>query len=169
MNPTLSTRSQLATLVPNTGQSMMIELGVARADFAVELMRENPSARYIGIDRYSDHHGDDEYLFAWSRISASGGSLVRSTFSASLSLPLPLSDLIYVDGYAHTGQESGQTLRDWYPRVRPGGVFAGHDYDLKWKPTMEAVDEFVRSNGLKLSIIREKPYSSWWVRKPLDS
>lgn len=160
-----ATRADLALSVP-PGWSM-IELGVARGDFAVELMRANPRARYIGIDRYSDHHGDREYRSAKDRINSKGGKLLRSTFYDALRMFTDdYNPLIYVDGYAHTGQEGGQTLRDWWPKVKPGGIFAGHDYHPTYQATIDAVDAFVAEHGLALNIIEEKPFPSWWVRKP---
>lgn len=159
------TRADLALIVPPGGY--MIELGVAAGDFATRLMRRNPEAAYIGIDRYSDHHGEDEYLAARARIDGLGGALLRESFdSANQWFCDDYAHLIYVDGYAHTGQEGGQTLRDWWPKVRPGGVFAGHDYCARWRQTMAAVDEFVAARGLVLHVIDDKPCASWWVRKP---
>jgi hypothetical protein len=80
--------------------------------------------------------------------------------------------MIYIDGYAHTGQEGGQTLRDWWPKLAPGGVFAGHDYDLAAYPqTVCAVNDFIlemdrRGIRLHLQVIDEKPHPSWWIVKP---
>ncbi len=78
-------------------------------------------------------------------------------------------DFIYIDGYAHTGQESGGTLRDWWPKLRAGGVFAGHDYCARYQPTCDAVDAFVAANGLTLHVTETggDSFPSWWVIKPV--
>lgn len=39
---------------------------------------------------------------------------------------------IYVDGYAHTGEDRGKTLFDWYPKLKIGGLMAGDDYHDDW-------------------------------------
>lgn len=161
----LTTRADLARLVPPDG--LIIELGVAAGRFAVELMQSNASARYIGIDRWSDHHDGEEYGRAKTLIEALGGSVIRATFTdARPGFADGSADLVYVDGYAHTGQDGGQTLRDWWPVVRPGGIFAGHDYCGQYQPTIDAVDAFVSEYRLELRIIDESPHFSWWVRKP---
>lgn len=159
------TRADLALSVPPGGT--MVELGVAAGMFACVLMARNPRARYIGIDRYTDHHGEREYRAAKDRIKSKGGKLLRATFSDALRMFTDdFNPLIYVDGYAHTGQEEGRTLRDWWPKVKPGGIFAGHDYHPTYQATIDAVDAFVAEHGLTLNIIEEKPFPSWWVRKP---
>lgn len=152
-------------MIPNGG--IVIELGVAAGKFAVQLMQTNPMIRYIGIDRWSDHHDGEEYSHAKAIIEIMGGRVIRSTFADALpDFPDGFADMIYLDGYAHTGQEGGQTLDDWYPKLRRGGIFAGHDYHPEYQPTIDAVNAFVRKNGLNFSLTEEKKYPSWWVRKP---
>jgi hypothetical protein len=165
MTPT--TRAELATLIPSGG--LVIELGVAAGRFAYEMLRENRAIRYIGIDRWSDHHDRLEYEAAFGLLNRRewDATLMISTFAEAIdSFQDGHAEMIYIDGYAHTGQEGGQTLRDWYPKVKPGGIFAGHDYSGHYPQTIEAVDAFVAEHGLKLSIIDEKPHPSWWIRKP---
>lgn len=164
MKPT--TRAELAALVPHDG--LIIELGVAKGAFAVDMLQANTSADYLGIDRWSDHHDGEEYAQAKALVEMMGGEVMRSTFSDALPLiPDSHADMIYIDGYAHTGQEGGETLRDWYPKLKSGGIFAGHDYDPQAYPqTVAAVDAFCRDNGLMPNIIDEKPHASWWLRKP---
>lgn len=170
MTPT--TRPELATLIPSGG--VVIELGVAAGRFAEQMLTANPSITYVGIDRWSDHHDEAEMNTAKARLWTwrDRVGLVRATFSDHLPLvPNSFADMIYIDGYAHTGQEGGQTLRDWWPKLKRGGIFAGHDYDEKNYPqTVNAVDDFIRSIGMSvtvnLNVIDEKPHPSWWIRKP---
>ena len=153
----------------------MVELGVAKGNFAVDLMRANRNAWYIGIDRYAGDRGHDgkQYREARGRIGHLGGNLYRGTFAEELPIFKDEEcDLVYVDGYAHTGQDNGQTLEQWWPKVKPGGIFAGHDYHPRWQATIEAVNAFTRDHGLEkdLRIIREeRGFDSWWILKPFDS
>ena len=161
-------RAELALMVPAGG--LVIELGVAAGKFAEEMLTIAASIEYIGIDRWSDHHNEQEMGLAISRIPSHRGGIIRATFEEVASkIPDSEADMIYIDGYAHTGQEGGETLRDWYPKLKPGGIFAGHDYCPKYQPTIDAVDAFVAEHGLELIIIDELPHPSWWVRKPMDS
>jgi len=160
------TRADLALFVPDNG--VMIELGVAAGKFAVELIKANPRARYVGIDRWSDHHDKYEMVVAETCIRGKSKTayLIRSTFSDALQyFPDESLDLIYIDGYAHTGQDNRQTLDDWYPKLTIGGIFAVHDYCAKYQPTIDAVDSFVARHGLTLNIINDGDHPSWWVIK----
>jgi trans-aconitate methyltransferase len=172
-NPT--TRADLALFVPPGG--LLLELGVAAGKLAELLADRNPRMRYLGIDRWSDHHDEAEMWQACERIkkhlTEDAFQLVRSTFADWLPLvPNNYADLIYIDGYAHTGQEGGQTMRDWWPKLKPGGIFAGHDYDREYYPqTFCAVNNFVLEMDqagirLYLNVIDEKPHPSWWIVKP---
>jgi len=160
------TRSGLAKLIP--AGSTMVELGVAAGKFAVQLIEANPQAHYIGIDRWGDHHDYDEMAKATERIMSAGdnANIMRASFDVALpTFDDESIDLIYFDGYAHTGQEGGKTLEDWLPKVKKGGVISGHDYHPEYQPTIDAVNLFVERHGFDLQIIDEKPYPSWFCYK----
>ena len=152
---------------------IMIELGVAAGRFAVECLTENPEIRYIGIDRWSDHHDDAEMYKAIESLSVFKPNVAIMRYTFSKALPLfhdNFADMIYIDGYAHTGQENGQTLDEWWPKLKTGGIFAGHDYDRNYPQTIRAVDNFIQKltdSGVdvELNIIKEKPNCSWWIKK----
>jgi len=160
------TRADLALFVPDNG--VMIELGVAAGKFAVELIKANPRAKYVGVDRWSDHHDEAEWKIAKDSINnlTKKWCLQRKTFAAAVNYYRDeYADLIYIDGYAHTGQDNGQTLDDWYPKLKSGGIFAGHDYCKEYHQTMRVVDAFVAKHGLTLNIINDSDCPSWWVVK----
>jgi hypothetical protein len=164
-------RVRLADEVPNEG--LFVELGVASAVFAEQVLSRNNGMNYIGIDAWADHHDESEMKYASSKLRIFGRrvKLRREFFSKAVTKFQDEScDVIYVDGYAHTGQDDGRTLREWWPKVKPGGVFAGHDYDEKWPLTVAAVDAFAKSLDLPIEVIKDEPFSSWLIRKPaLDS
>lgn len=166
-SPAIATRAHLVDLLPPGAK--VIELGVAAGGFAVEMLTRNPSICYTGIDRWSDHHDEAEMKKARDRLSQfNDASLIRFSFADIVPHIDPDSaDMIYIDGYAHTGQEGGQTLRDWWPKLKPGGIFAGHDYDAREYPkTVAAVDAFVRDYGLEMHLTGETSLPSWYLRKP---
>jgi hypothetical protein len=81
-------------------------------------------------------------------------------------------DFIYVDGYAHTGQERGKTFYDWWPKVKPGGLFGGDDYDVQWPETTTAVNTFVKNVNRELYVTQcdkgedwASLFQSWFVQK----
>ncbi len=64
-------------------------------------------------------------------------------------------DFIYIDGYAHTGQEGGETIWQWARKVKIGGLISGDDYHNDWPLVIEAVDTFARETGFDLCVTTE--------------
>jgi len=159
----MKTRAEIVKDLPPN--SLVLELGVAAGRFAVDMLNVNPSIRYIGIDRWSDHHDEVEMFNAERAITLINPTarLIRLTFHDALELfDDETFDLIYIDGYAHTGQDNGQTLDEWFPKLKRGGIFAGHDYCHKYQPTIDAVDAFVAKENLTLNIINDGDHPSWF-------
>lgn len=162
----MKTRIDLAReLFHGTG----VELGVANGFFSREILYCSNCERLYSIDRWTEpHHGMDEYLQALDRLHLfrTRSRVLRATFDEALVLfQVGSLDFVYVDGYAHTGQEGGKTLEDWWPKIKPDGVMAGHDYDPLFQPTIDAVDAFVARHGLELHLTEEEKLRSWWVVK----
>lgn len=159
-------------MIPADGT--IIELGVAAGAFACAMLEENPTAFYLGIDRWADHHDLREMQAAIESIERFNhakhrASVSRLSFRDAMPLvPDGYADLVYVDGYAHTGQDNGRTLEEWYPKVKHGGIFAGHDYCPKYPQTIAAVDLFALRNALTINVIQESPHASWWLTKPMS-
>ena len=94
------------------------------------------------------------------------------TFEEALSLfPNESLDFIYIDGYAHTGEEGGKTFYDWYPKVKKGGLIAGDDYHEKWPLVIENVDKFTAEMGLDFQITEivetqgQGKFPTWFAHK----
>lgn len=164
----MSARATLIDRIPSNG--IWIELGVAAGTFAQEVCSRRVDVRYLGIDRWSDHHNENEMRHAYARLSKFPfATLCRNSFEeASKTVPEDSCDAIYVDGYAHTGQDAGRTLDLWWPKVKRGGFLCGHDYDLnKWPNTFKAVNYFAGHRGLSVEVINEDSgYASWCIHRP---
>ena len=78
-------------------------------------------------------------------------------------------DFVYIDA-SHEYQYIKRDLREWYPKVKKGGVFAGHDYTNDDTTSIgginfgvkQAVDEFVDENSLEMFLTNEKSHASWY-------
>ena len=151
------------------------ELGVAAGAFSERILLGTPEVeRLYSVDRWAGDrkHGVEENLRALERLSRFGerSIVLRSSFEDALpGFPDQSLDFVYVDGYAHTGQEGGQTLEDWFPKVIPGGLFGGHDYDAKkWPKTVEAVDAFREKRADEIEtfhVTGEASCRSWFIVK----
>lgn len=171
----LSRRDEIVELLPIG--AVGIELGVAEGWNAQRMLgRPNLSFLY-GVDMFAGDRGHDidEYRRAITRLTPfrTRFTLLRMRFDEALSLFDEESlDFIYVDGYAHTGEEQGQTFHDWWPKLKRGGIFAGDDYDPAWPLVVHHVDRFVRLHSLELHTVPggggdwASNYPSWLAFKP---
>ena len=80
-------------------------------------------------------------------------------------------DFVYIDA-DHTEEAVYLDLKAWWPKVRLGGVLAGHDYvnvtltcGVKFG-VIESVDRFVKENNLLLHVDQEMPWRDWFILKP---
>ena len=149
-----------------------IELGVASGHYSRAICDRSKLSKIYGIDRYSDHHDEVEMSQMLERlddqIQLNRYIFLRGSFDEFLdSFEDETFDFIYIDGYAHTGQENGKTLEDWFCKLKPGGIFAGHDYHENWMKTVNAVDSFMDNHNLKLQIIGDREddwdFPSWYT------
>lgn len=148
-----------------------VELGVAKGDFSKELLKTNKFKILFGIDSYSlNQHNKKEYKSALKKLDIfSNYKLINMRFEDALDLfPDRSLDFIYFDGYAHTGQNYGQTILDWSKKIKPNGILSGDDYDSKWELNKIIIDQFALQNKLKLYITdsnkKKHIYNSWYIR-----
>jgi GT2 family glycosyltransferase len=83
----------------------------------------------------------------------------NSLFIAN-SFPDNYFDFIFLDA-SHEYQDVKKDLQSWYPKVKNGGVFVGHDYQLHWQGVVRAVDEFAIEHGFNI----RKQEDCWVIEK----
>ena len=146
-----------------------IELGVERGEFSHFLLDNYDGwERLYGIDQYECDGIRDHEMYIktvesfHSRYRRVGCNiyytLLKLKFSEAVEIVKDESfDFIFIDGAE--GFEEGKTLSDWYPKVRPGGIFAGRAYDEKFPNQIKFLDRFLADNNLtdKLNILQEAP------------
>lgn len=76
-------------------------------------------------------------------------------------------DFVHLDGN-HGLEHIRADIKAWWPKVKSGGVFSGHDFydrdnDAHKCGVATAVLEFIYENKLTVHIT---PCTSWWVIKP---
>jgi len=165
-----------------------VEIGVAEGGFSFYLLDRWPGTCYqvdpwlhLTEGTYKDfcNQNTEEQERRFKLVTDkskkyNGRSRVMRVFSdaASLFFPDNFFDFVYIDAN-HKLEFIREDIGLWWPKVKSGGIFAGHDYldgvitsgDYGVKT---AVNEFVIANGLEkeLHITAEADYPSWWVRKP---
>jgi Methyltransferase domain len=172
-----TTRFDVINSLPDQ-KNVGIELGVAAGSFSARMMQSGRFKRFYGVDIYGDTHDIGEYKKALRAVGLHRNfHLLRMTFDDALDLfPDGHFDFIYCDGYAHTGEEGGRTLLDWYAKLKPGGVMAGDDYDLaRWPLVVWAVHNLVAQLQVPLRVtdvvsdVAYNRFRSWYFTKPAGS
>jgi len=65
---------------------------------------------------------------------------------------------LFIDA-GHSYEDISQDIKLWYPKIKPGGIISGHDYNLKGVP--KAVNEFFGKKN-----IEKCPGNCWKFTKP---
>lgn len=79
-------------------------------------------------------------------------------------------DWVYLDGN-HSYEAVSEDLRAWWPKVRPGGLFGGHDFrtevnELQCCDVKTAIEDWCKEYKLPLPYITRHPGCySWWITK----
>ena len=114
------------------------EVGVEQGTFSEHLCRALPQTRLMCVDAWAAYGGyrehvtqaklDGFYARAVERLAPFGAD-IRRGFSVEVAATVPDGslDFVYIDAN-HTLPQVIADLAAWTPKVRSGGLIAGHDY-----------------------------------------
>jgi len=157
------------------------EIGVYKGEHAESLLRRLPIGKLFLVDPYEMypdyydgklHYGVDQTPLdiaekeAKQRLKQFEDKIVwirKTSRNAISDLPQKL-DFVYIDSN-HQYEYIWSELRDYYARVKEGGILGGHDmyngFQKEHTGVITAVLNFVQKNNLQLCV--ELP--DWWVVK----
>src|SRR3990167_441584 len=133
-------RETLARLFYLLGHTTGVEVGTERGEYADCLLRGNPLLALRCVDLWKSYAGyrdhvnqrnlDRFYAEAQARLAPYGsrGVLIRQwAVEAAQGFKDGSLDFVYLDA-AHDLPSVIADLKAWTPKVRAGGIIAGHDY-----------------------------------------
>ena len=144
------------------------EVGVRRGSYSEFLLDNCRIETLFSIDRWTfdptrTSKDNEDYVITVSRLLRFGTRSVHLRMESSRAaelFPAAYFDFIYIDA-DHRRDSVFADLSAWYPKMRPGGVFSGHDYgnipDVK-----NAVDDFMSARKKTVYITKEDQ-PSWFV------
>lgn len=157
----------------------VVEVGVYLGFNAVAMIEKMKISRLILVDPYETNRGYDDIqerdnidlcdacITAHENIGENGvvSWIKMKSIDAASSLTGTQYDYIYIDG-DHRYESVSADISAWWPLVKSGGIFAGHDYHSAYKPEVHygidrAVDEFASANNLSI----QTEEIDWWVVK----
>ena len=121
------------------------EVGVADGALSNYLLTTIPTLYLYGVDIESN-----ECIWAvYEHFSDRAVFVERDSVDAAQSLANGFFDLVFIDA-DHTYDSVLKDIRAWAPKVRPGGILAGHDYGWEFPGVVRAVQEFAVATGWRL-------------------
>lgn len=180
-----------------------VEVGVFKGDFSKEILSEWGGTLYM-VDvwrplgqEYDDSSNHSEHINAYSKTMESikgleeRGIMIRASSKEASEIFTDESlDFIYIDAN-HAYDFIKEDLKLWFPKLKKGGIFSGHDYiamDWYLDPNFHengkdkflysgdmkvyygvfgvnpAVDEFCRETGYSINVTSEW-FGTWWFIK----
>jgi len=157
-------------------------LGKSAAFLAVEIANSGKQIRFDCCDTFegvarANFHTDKDYLDQ-EALRGEDGTLAGATranlapvagfvkvrvidsLAAAKTYADGSLDFVFLDNDHSTGHVLRE-LEEWYPKIKPGGILAGHD--INWPSVEKAVTPWSDMRGLSFGVVG----SSWVVVKPV--
>ena len=165
-------RTDFPKLIDAKGYKTGVEVGVSEGRFSNHLLYHSKLEVLFSVDRWDAvrrrHMGSPEHegRCRW-RLSKFGGRsvIIKSDSIAAAAKFMDYSlDFVYIDA-GHTYEDCWADMQAWWPKIRPGGCLAGHD----WAPRKgwgvpQAVEDFKAAHGLPMYFTRDdepQTHESW--------
>lgn len=165
--PTLPNRLELLHALPHSG--IGIELGVSGGWYSGQILQHTRLSLLYSIDPWPVI---EHYLAATKNLSAFGDRsrpLKLPSLVAARLFDIGSLDFVYIDG-DHAYEAVAADIGAYWPKLRSGGILAGHDYQLSGD-VGRAVDEFAQRESLSLhltdcdEVYQGQTVRSWWFIK----
>jgi hypothetical protein len=162
-------RNDLPILCRDLGFTKGAEIGVWKGAFAAQFCTANRAMHMLCVDPWSSYPAWKDtknemplpeaklfmaaaYRDARNRLEPLNTTIVRNHSKYAVKdVPDGSLDLVYIDGN-HVYDAVTQDVTLWAPKVRSGGILAGHDFrDFANKPTIhvkQAVLDYTSKHGI---------------------
>ena len=152
------------------------EIGVEYGANSAQILSQW-KGKLISVDMWAVSSIEDH---ARKILSSDRSILIKnSSIAAARDIPDGSLDFVYIDA-DHDYASCKEDIEAWFPKVRHGGLIAGHDY-LNWTKDQgagcdfgvkAAVDGFCTTHGYQLNITTEdfwegNPYPTWYFTKEI--
>lgn len=171
----------LASFMTEQGYKTFVEVGCKEGRTTGHILKNVPDARVIAIDPWMQQEAsadktketyagwdfeDIERQF-WANVGEENRDTRCTMFRCTSEDATHIDtcdvdgefDLIFIDAL-HDYEHVKQDISLWWPKVRLGGILAGHDFNHKWPGVERAVAE-----SFDLMHVGVAPDSVWFVIK----
>jgi hypothetical protein len=165
-----------------------VEVGVARGGFTATILGKWHGKRLHGVDPWSEMSEDGKYVDIANVPQAQHEQNYQETqrrlhpFGDRCAIHRTTSrqaaagfrdrslDFVYLDA-RHYREALLEDLELWAPKIRPGGILAGHDYLDGTLPSgrfevKTTVDQWAAARRLAVCCSGENVWRSWFIQMP---
>lgn len=181
----LKTRQDFCRLINERNYEVGVEIGVRTAMYSNLLLKNSNLKLLYSVDPWQPNielselpaHCDAIYEIAKGNLVEFGvrSQMIRDySPGAANQFPDNYFDFVYIDGL-HDFISVYADCCAWWPKLKSGGIFAGHDYcPIAWPGVVGAVNQFVAEENLELFLTGlgdtygegDGDRQSWWATKP---
>lgn len=160
----------LINLLKDKGPIKGLEIGCDLGTTTAFLLKDLPDLILYGVDpyiNYIDWNGNNlnernEVLEKFEKATSLYKDRLilhkKTSDEAVQEFADEFFDFIFIDGL-HTYDQVKKDIENYYPKLKKGGLFSGHDYN-NIKEVRDAVKEFAIKQGLKT--INSTDYDVWY-------
>src|SRR5690606_13569224 len=173
-SPHVSDRRDFGAFANFHGATLAVEVGVDQGNFAAQFMSQWRGDKMYLVDPYLNTPGSFMHDREWDMqcvMHNLGRHRSRCRFIRAKSVDAfalirdkdrGQAGFVYIDG-DHSYAAVKVDLPTWWPMVRGGGIFAGHDWN--WEGVAKAVTEFAEGLGLDIYYTHEQENKgpSWYI------
>lgn len=160
-------RDYLPSLFASLGFTRGAEIGVWKGEFSEQLCLANPDLHLLCVDPWAwypeflaqKNHKDlkGAWREAKGRLARYHCTVQRALSThAAKTVPNGSLDFVFIDGN-HAEAFVRRDLEAWAPKIRRGGILAGHDYNEvtanRFSRVKAAVDAYVTAHAIE----------PWWI------
>lgn len=142
------------------------EIGICRGEHSRSILNHADIKKLYLVDSYKSFDGTEKDMNLMKRrlkkYSNKLEFIKKDSSEAIKHIPNNL-DFVYIDGN-HTYKYVKEDIKNYYPKLKNGGILAGHDFnymDGSDNGVIKAVVEFATKNNLAINFIPP----DWWLVK----
>jgi hypothetical protein len=169
-----SNRHMIAKVMAKAGFKVGAEIGVEWARHARAICVLMPRVKLFCVDPYAPYlngrpsQGRQDHIMecAVEKMKEFDVTFVRkSSVEASKDFENESLDFVYIDG-AHDFDNVMLDVIHWVPKVKKGGIVAGHDYFQFYQSgVIPAINAYTYAHNIKEWYITSEHISSWfWIK-----
>lgn len=166
----------LVSMIQAENFNHFVEVGTKEGRTTSFVLEHCPMVKVIGIDPWSQMVKDDDVNGGetyeqwdfkeierefWKCVEPWKSRLTfmrRTSRDSASKVEDGSQDIIFIDA-AHDYDSVLEDISLWTPKIREGGILAGHDFQHSFPSVMEAV-----ADSFNLMFVEIMPDSVWWIR-----